>query len=72
MSYCSGKDDPYTWTFNNSQHVHFILYKGRNIIGYAHIQLWPESKAVLRIIMIDEPYRDKNMGSDFLKLCDCT
>jgi GrpB-like predicted nucleotidyltransferase (UPF0157 family) len=32
-------DDPYIWTFKNPQHVHFILYKGTNIIGYAHIQL---------------------------------
>lgn len=63
-------DDPYTWTFNNPQHVHFVLYKGTNIIGYAHIQIWPENRAALRIIVIDEIYRNKGYGSEFLKLCE--
>ena len=63
-------DDPYTWTFNHPQHVHFILYQGTNIIGYAHIQLWPENRAALRIIVIDETYRNKGYGSEFLKLCE--
>ena len=63
-------NDPYTWTFNHSEHVHFILYKGAKIIGYAHIQLWQEFRAALRIIVIDEPYRNKGIGSQFLKLCE--
>ncbi len=62
--------DPYTWTFKNDQHVHFILYKGIKIIGYVHIQLWPENRAALRIIVIDEPYRNGGIGGDFLKLCE--
>lgn len=48
-----------------------ILYKGTHIIGYAHIQLWPENKAVLRMIVIDEAYRKKGLGGEFLKLCEC-
>ena len=63
-------DDPYTWTFKNLQHVHFVLYRGTRIIGYAHIQLWPENRAAMRIIVIDEPYRNKGAGSEFLKLCE--
>jgi GrpB-like predicted nucleotidyltransferase (UPF0157 family)/N-acetylglutamate synthase-like GNAT family acetyltransferase len=63
-------EDPYTWTFKDAQHVHFVLYKGTKIIGYAHIQLWPENRAAMRIIVIDELYRHKNIGSQFLKLCE--
>ena len=29
--------DHYTWTFNNPGHIHFVLNKGDEIIGYAHI-----------------------------------
>lgn len=63
-------DDPYTWTFKHTQHVHFVLYKGTKIIGYAHIQLWDEFRAALRIIVIDEINRNKGVGSEFLKLCE--
>lgn len=62
--------DPYTWTFKHAEHVHFVLYKGSKIIGYAHIQLWPDKRSALRIIVIDEPYRNCGIGSDFLKLCE--
>ncbi len=62
--------DPYTWTFKHANHVHFVLYKGSKIIGYAHIQLWPDKRSALRIIVIDEPYRNSGIGSDFLKLCE--
>ncbi len=63
-------DDPYTWTFNHPDHVHFVLYQGTSIIGYAHIQLWPEACAALRIIVIEETYRGQKYGDQFLKLCE--
>lgn len=63
-------EDPYTWTFKAEDHVHFVLYNGTNIIGYAHIQLWPDRRAALRIIVINELYRNKGIGSHFLKLCE--
>lgn len=63
-------DDPYTWTFKDPKHVHFILYKGSKIIGYAHIQLWLENRAALRIIVIDENCRNQGYGGEFLKLCE--
>lgn len=63
-------DDPYMWTFNHPQHVHFVVYIGTNIIGYAHIQLWPDDRAALRIIVIDESYRNKGYGTKFLKFCE--
>lgn len=66
----AGISDPYTWTFNHKDHNHFILYQGVEIIGYAHIQLWPNHRAALRIIVIDEPYRKHGYGSQFLQLCE--
>lgn len=62
--------DPYTWTFNHPQHAHFVLYQGVDIIGYAHIQLWPQSRAALRIIVIDEPCRHQGLGRQFLSLVE--
>ncbi|MBA3721209.1 MAG: GNAT family N-acetyltransferase [Parachlamydiaceae bacterium] len=62
--------DPYTRTFDHPEHVHLILYQGVEIIGYAHIQFWPEQRAALRIIVIDENYRHHGLGSQFLQLCE--
>lgn len=62
--------DPYTWTFNHPEHVHFILYYGTSVCGYAHIQLWPQARAALRIIVIDEPYRKQGLGIKFLGFCE--
>lgn len=63
-------DDPYAWTFAHNQHRHFILYKGVNIIGYAHLQLWPDKRAAMRIIAIDDVYRRKGYGSEFVILIE--
>lgn len=62
--------DPFTWTFNHKDHAHLILYQGVEIIGYAHIQFWPDQKAALRIFVIDEPYRHHGFGTQFLQLCE--
>lgn len=62
--------DPYTWTFNHPEHVHFILYQGTEMMGYAHLQVWPEQRAALRIIVIDAPLRGRGMGKQFLELCE--
>ncbi|OJV16117.1 MAG: GNAT family N-acetyltransferase [Alphaproteobacteria bacterium 33-17] len=61
-----GIEDPYTWTFNHEKHAHLVLYQGTEIIGYAHIQFWPDKRAAMRIIVIDENKRDQNSGSKFL------
>lgn len=58
--------DPYEWTFDHKNHIHFILYEGVNVIGYAHIQLWPDSRAAVRIIIIDENKRGCGFGGQFL------
>lgn len=62
--------DPYTWTFDHPEHVHLVFYQGVEIIGYAHIQFWPEQRAVLRIIVVDEEHRKSGLGSQFLQLCE--
>ncbi len=62
--------DPYTWTFDHKDHVHFIFYQGTKIVGYAHIQLWPKQRAALRIIVIDESFRNEGLGGHFLTLCE--
>lgn len=62
--------DPYTWTFDHKDHIHFVFYQGTNIIGYAHLQLWPDHRAALRIIVIDEQIRGQGLGGQFLFLCE--
>ena len=66
----AGIQDPYTWTFDHPDHVHFVLYQGTTIVGYAHVLLWPEARAALRIIVIDESVRNQGLGSQFLKLIE--
>jgi len=51
--------DPYVWTFERTDHMHFVFYKNSDIIGYTHLQLWAEGRAALRIIVIDENYRNR-------------
>lgn len=63
-------DDPYTWTFDHKNHVHLVLYKGTEIVGYTHLQLWPEHRAALRIIVIEEQLRGQSLGGQFLALCE--
>ena len=55
-NYFAKKDilfDPLTWTFNHPEHIHFCFYQGPNIIGYGHLQLFPEKTAVLHIMEFD-------------------
>lgn len=59
-------EDPYTWTFGHKNHKHFILYQKVEIVGYAHIQCWPKSRAALRIMVIDENHRGKGRGKEFI------
>ena len=59
-------NDPFEWTFNHKDHIHFVLYKGWEIIGYAHIQLWPDSRAVIRIIVVNDKERNQGFGGKLL------
>lgn len=62
--------DSYSWTYEHNDHVHFVFYKNADIIGYTHLQLWAGDRAALRMIVIDESYRNQGFGSQFLKLCE--
>ncbi len=62
--------DPYTWTFNHPEHIHFVLYKGTEIIGYTHLQRWADQRIAMRIIVIDEKFRGQKFGSQLLTLCE--
>lgn len=59
--------DPYQWTFNHPEHAHFALCLGTEVIGYAHVELWHKSRAALRIIVVEEGYRNKGYGSQLLQ-----
>lgn len=61
-------NDPYTWTFDHKDHQHIVLYKGIDIVGYAHVQLWADQRAALRIIAIDASNREQGYGSKLLQL----
>ena len=65
-----GIEDPYTWTFNHKDHTHLILYEGTEIVGYGHIQLWPDERVALRMMVIDEAKRNGHLGTEFLALCE--
>lgn len=66
----NGMNDPYTWTFDQEGHTHFVLYKNGQMIGYAHIQHWPENRTALRIIVIAEKERNQGYGAYLLKFCE--
>ncbi|MDF3034717.1 MAG: grpB [Alphaproteobacteria bacterium] len=62
-----GIQDPYTWTFDDPNHFHIVLMKGCSIIGYAHLQFWPDNRAALRIIVMEEAHRNQGLGRQFLR-----
>lgn len=63
-------EDPYIWTFDHPDHIHFLYSSTGEIIGYAHLQLWPKKQAALRIIVIDEAHQNRGFGAHFLHLCE--
>jgi GrpB-like predicted nucleotidyltransferase (UPF0157 family)/GNAT superfamily N-acetyltransferase len=67
QKYFGEQKDPYSGIFDELNHEHFLLYQGTKIIGYARIQLWPESRAALRIIALLEESRCQNFSSHFLE-----
>ena len=63
-------EDPYTWTFDHKDHRHLILYQGVEIIAYTHVQLWPEQRAAIRIIAVDENKRGSSLGRQLIQLIE--
>ncbi|MCB1111181.1 MAG: GNAT family N-acetyltransferase [Chlamydiales bacterium] len=62
--------DPYAWALDQKNHLHWILYDGVEVIGYAHVQMWPDHRAALRIIVIDEQRRGQGMGKCLMDHCE--
>lgn len=50
-------------------HIHFVLYKNNDIVGYAHIESLPDFQAQLKQLIIDNAHRNQGLGSQFLALC---
>jgi GNAT superfamily N-acetyltransferase len=65
-----GIQDPYLWTFGLENHRHFLLLKEDTVIGYAHVQYWPQHRAALRIIVIDKNEQRKGYGSYLMQQCE--
>ena len=55
--------DPYRSNLDHKDHLHWLLYDGDRVIGYAQVQIWPDMRAHSRLIVIDEPKRGRGMGS---------
>ncbi len=66
-----GIEDPYTWTFHHEEHAHLVLYEGTDIVGYAHIQFWPDQRAAVRMLACDDEKKaNQNADSQFLALIE--
>jgi GNAT superfamily N-acetyltransferase len=65
-----GFEDPYAWTLERKDHLHWLLYEGDTLIGYAQVQLWPEHRAALRIIVIDEGWQKMGIGKYLMEYCE--
>lgn len=69
-SFYKSDPDPFLWTFIHRDHIHFIFYKDLEIIGYAHLHLLSDNKAILRLLTIAERFQNQGHGSFFLKQCE--
>ena len=65
-----GFQDPYAWALGQKDHLHWLLYDNDRVIGYAHVQIWPNHRAALRIIVIDEQARGQGMGKYLMHACE--
>lgn len=65
-----GIQDPYRWTLDQKEHLHCLLYERDLVIGYAHVQIWPEGRAALRIIVIEERFRGQGKGKYLMNCCE--
>lgn len=64
------QDDLFSETFNHKDHEHLVLYRGTKVIGYAHLQLWPKKRAMIRMMQIEVRERGRGYGGQFLELIE--
>src|SRR5579863_6603751 len=67
-----GFQDPYAWTLEDKDHLHWLLYDHDKVIGYAQVQIWPNERAALRIIVIDASAQRRGMGKYLMAFCEHT
>jgi ribosomal protein S18 acetylase RimI-like enzyme len=65
-----GFKDPYAWTVDAKDHLHWLLYDGERPIGYAQVQIWPNHRAALRIIVIAASSQGRGMGRYLMEHCE--
>lgn len=58
--------DPNHPTLTDTQHFHFSLVKGTEMIGVAHLEILDEKRIALRPFAIDNPYQNQGFGAFFL------
>ncbi len=69
-AFFSNREDPFCWTFTHPDHIHFVYYVRERIVGYIHLQRWPDHRMALRISVIDQPDRRSGYGKQFLTLVE--
>lgn len=62
--------DPYAWALDQKNHLHWLLYDGDEVIGYAHVQIWSNHRAALRIVVVDEQRRKQGLGKYLMDHCE--
>ena len=62
--------DPNHYSIKDSQHRHFVLYQGTDIVGVAQIEFLSLSDVALRPFAIDASYQNQEIGSKFLLLIE--
>lgn len=65
-----GIKDPYDWSVEHNNDLHFVLYKGIEIIGYAYIERNFEGEAFMHIFIIANLFKTKEIENEFRNLCE--
>jgi GrpB-like predicted nucleotidyltransferase (UPF0157 family) len=63
-------DEPDCCLFTDANHMHLIVYKRNDIIGYSHIDLNIIDKPIVKFLIVLERERKSGIGSYFLKLIE--
>lgn len=67
--YFLGGVDSFNLALKQPNHIHFIFYKNAEIIGYCHLELGPNHKAILKVFAMHNGYENTDWDSRFLEMC---
>lgn len=62
--------NPSAISFEEKKHIHIVFYEDNQIAGCADFEFLPHKRAILRVLIIDEPRRYQGLGKYFLQLCE--